>query len=473
MTEATSLSDFEIFFSPSTVAVLGASQDPSKYGNSCIRSLLTSGFPGRIYPINPHLKEVLSLRAYPALDAVPEAKIDLAIIVLPSTALVQALGDCARKGVRGAVIISAGFKEAEAKEGAELQKQLAVVANESGIKIIGPNTFGYINPPAHLNASFTPYFSGLPAGPLALLSQSGGVCHYLLPSCLNETIGFRLVVGLGNRANLDFADWLPVLAGDHQVRAIMMYIEGVDDPRSLVEAASRVTPLKPVVAYKVGRGSTVAKASISHTGSLAGSYAIYQGAFRQAGIISVSSMVEMFDAAKALALQPPLKGSRVAVASTVAGPGLIASDIIETGGLKMATFCPSTQAKIDGIIAPIVARRNPVDLGLIATREDLCLAVLEAILSDNGVDALLTCWAYVHEAYAMPAEGLAALARKYAKPVVVSMGYPQGSWWQKAKVILESNCIPVYPTPERAAAAVLALARYGKIWQRKIPVLKD
>lgn len=455
--------EFKPLFYPEAVAVVGASEDQQKYGRYCVQGLIDSKFPGPIYPINPRSPTILGLQAYPSLKDVP-GKVDLAVIVLPNSLIPEVLLDCANKGVRGVVIISAGFKEIDdRKAGIELEGRIAHLANEAGIKIIGPNTFGMINTHANLDASFTPYLARLRKGPIALLSQSGGICHFLIPWLMNEgeTIGFSKVVGLGNRANVEFADMIEYLSQDTETELIAMYIEGLDNPRRLMETAKKVKGKKPMVAYKVGRSKIVDQASLSHTGSLAGRYELYSAAFRQAGIISAYSLMELFDVSKALAIQTPPRGKNVAVASPIAGPVVIGADICESNGLKLAKFSPERQDEINRLIPPIVIRTNPVDLTYTAWDVNVYLEVAKIILEDKNIDALIFNYGY-HDGYPpLPSKELIKLSQIYRKPIIVAIGVPMPIWGEKI-VELQAHGIPVYPTPERACQALLGLVKYGE-----------
>jgi acyl-CoA synthetase (NDP forming) len=268
-----------------------------------MKSLIQGRYPGRIYPINPGKDQILGIKAYPSLSRVAET-VDLSIIVLPSEQVPGIIKECQEKGVRGIVLITAGFKEIEDKRGETLQREIAELAYRSGIKIIGPNTFGIVNLHLPLNASFTPEFSWVNKGGISLVSQSGGMSHLMAFLSLQNKIGLSKIIGLGNRCNVDFAETVEYLIRDSQTRVIALYLEGIDHPKKLMEVAERGNREKPILAYKVGRSSTSDRASQFHTGSLAGKHEIYESAFKQAGILTVGSSEELLDAAKALALCP-------------------------------------------------------------------------------------------------------------------------------------------------------------------------
>ena len=230
-------------FYPRSVAVIGASPDFKRLGYHCMKSLLMSHFPGKIYPIHPALSEISGFKAYPSIKAVP-GKVDLAIVAIRTSLVPSILEECIEKGVKGIVLITAGFKEIEDKAGAELQDEITAIANKANIKIIGPNTFGLVNLHASLNASFTPEFSLTPGGDISLVSQSGGFCHLMAPLAMAEHVGLSKIIGIGNRCNIDFADMLGYLGDDPDTGVIMMYVEGTDEARRLFEVAGRVTNVK-------------------------------------------------------------------------------------------------------------------------------------------------------------------------------------------------------------------------------------
>src|SRR4030042_2003774 len=286
-------------FHPRSVAGVGASKNPGKLGYHVMKSLTEGGFQGAIFPINPGEAELFGIQVYPSIADVPEG-VDLAIVVLPAQAVPDMVRQCSTKGVKGIVLITAGFKEIEDEQGAQLQVEIARLADEAGIPIIGPNTFGMANLHQDLNASFTPEFARVRKGGVSLISQSGGMAHMLAFLALEQNGGFSKIIGVGNRCNMGFAELLEYLVEDETTRVIAMYMEGVDDPHRLMQVARGVRGKKPVVVYKVGRSEVSDKASQFHTGSLAGQYKVYQGAFRQTGMLAVHSLEELLDAAKAL-----------------------------------------------------------------------------------------------------------------------------------------------------------------------------
>ena len=458
--------EFNPIFYPRSVAVIGASPDFKRLGYHCLASLIMSRFPGRIYPIHPSLSEISGFKAYPSIKAVPD-KVDLAIIAVRTSLVLSILNECAEKGVKGVVLITAGFKEIEDKAGAELQEEVAAIANRANIKIIGPNTFGMVNLHADLDASFTPEFSLTQRGDISLVSQSGGFCHLIAPLAMEEHVGLSKIVGIGNRCNVDFADILEYLADDHDTKVIMMYVEGTDNARRLFEVASGVTRRKPIVALKVGRFRSKDEAAYSHTGSLAGKYEIYTAAFGQAGIVMVDSSTELLDIAKAISLCPLPEGNRIAVLSGQAGPGIIASDICEQHGLVLADFSPQTTERVHELLPPLAMRSNPIDMGPAWYDWETIRKVIEVVLADENIDGLVLYAAYASANRPLLKEITGLLeSHAYGKPVISCFPSPPGVWLEE-KQEFERSGIALYPTPERAAKAMVGLVKRSQIVNRQ------
>ncbi|MCX8204626.1 MAG: CoA-binding protein [Candidatus Nezhaarchaeota archaeon] len=449
-------------FYPRSVAVVGASKSTRKMGYHVLKSLVEGGFKGSIYPVNPSYRSVMGLRAYPRLKDLPEV-VDLAIIAVPARNSLEVLEECGEVGVKGAVLIAAGLREAEVEEGWRLQEELREVAERGGVRVIGPNTFGMVSLHANLNASFTPAFSRVKRGPVSLLSQSGGVCHFLMPYVIEQGVGMSKIVGLGNRMNVDFADLLEYLEHDEDTKSIALYVEGVDEPRRLIEVARRVVKARPIVAYKAGRSSRADEASRFHTGSMAGRHELYRAGFRKAGVILADSCLELISKADALAHQPPPRGRRVAVVSLVAGLGIITADSCEARGLELARLSHGTLARLRELIPPFAIRTNPVDLGLLANDPERCGEVIRAVFSDPNVDAVVISYVYSwsEDFMRLPLEAIVDAHRESLKPVAVCLRYPHGVWDEERESLRRSG-IPTYPTPELAVSALEALAQYGE-----------
>jgi len=455
----------EAIFNPRSVAVIGASDNPGKLGFHVMKSLTQGGYPGRIFPINPGKHEILGIKTFPSLLHVPEA-VDLSIVVLPAELVPNTIRECEEKGVHGMVLITAGFKEIEDKRGKLLQREILELANKSGIKIIGPNTFGIVNLHRPVNASFTPEFSYVKKGKIGLVSQSGGMSHLLAFLSMENQVGLSKIIGLGNRCNVDFAEMVEFLAEDPETEVIALYLEGIDHPRGLIEVAKRVRRIKPIIAYKAGRSITSDQASQFHTGSLAGKHEIYRGAFSQAGILTVRSSEELLDTAKGLVMCPVPKGNRVAVLSGQAGPGMVACDVCELEGLSIPPFSTGTQKRIEELLPPLAIRTNPVDMGPAWYDSQAIKGIVEAVLGDQKIDAVVLCIMFA-SANRAAAGALANLILETGRDKIVTCCFsaPLGIWDEEIKRLEESG-IPNYPTPERAAKALANLVRFNKLSQR-------
>jgi acyl-CoA synthetase (NDP forming) len=452
------LAGIEAIFNPKSVAVIGASDNPGKLGSHVMRSLTEGGYPGRIYPVNPGKDEILGIKTYPSLSQTPDT-VDLSIIVLPAEQVPRIIEECREKSVKGIVLITAGFKEIEDRRGATLQREITELASRSGIRIIGPNTFGIVNLHLPLNASFTPEFSWLKKGGISFVSQSGGMSHLMAFLSLQDKVGLSKIVGLGNRCNVDFAEMVEYLLHDDQTDVIALYIEGIDFPKKLMEVVKRGNREKPILAYKVGRSTTSDKASQFHTGSLAGKHEIYESAFRQAGILTVGSSEELLDAAKALAMCPLPGGGKVAVLSGQAGPGMAACDVCEMEGLSIPPFSAETQKRVDELLPPLAIRTNPVDMGPAWYDSEAIKGIVQAVLEDKRIDAVILCLMFA-SANRSAVGVLANLLsdRRTNKPILCCFSSPPGIWEGEIKR-LEGSGIPNFPTPERAAKTLVNLYR--------------
>jgi acyl-CoA synthetase (NDP forming) len=452
---------FERIFNPRSVAIVGASEDPRKMGGWCMSSFIQGHYPGKVFPINPKGREIRGIKTYTSLNEVPE-KIDLAIVVVPSSAVASVLVQCAERGAKGAVIISAGFREMDDPSGQLLQKEIASLALEKGIRLIGPNTFGMIHTHAHLNASFSPALNLLREGSISMIGQSGGVCHLFMYTAIHEGIGLNKVVGLGNRSDVDFSDLVEYLDQDPETHSIALYIEGIEEPSSLLKSARSIVSRKPIVALKGGKSEAIAKASIAHTGAMTGRHALYQASFSQFGIVAVDDPIELLDVARALATLPPPKGDRVAVLSGQA----VMTDLCIEKGLSLAEFERETLEELKGPTRDLVIRTNPVDLGFAFTRE-LFQDAVTTVLKDPNVDAIALFLADPADTFkTFFSDGLAALAQELEKPVGISYFTGEQEVSRKVMEEMEGKGLLFYPQPLRAVNALAGLVQYGRILRK-------
>jgi len=450
------------FFSPSSIAVIGASGTPGKLGHAVVKNLLDCGYAqhGQIYPINPAAHHILGVTAYPSVLDIP-GNIDLAVVVIPYPHVPEALRACGQKRIPCAVVISAGFREA-GPEGLERELELIAIARQYNIRLIGPNCLGVIDTHTPLNASFaagTP-----PSGPMAFMSQSGALGTAVLDMALAGQLGLSKFVSLGNKADLSETDLLQAWADDPQTQVIMIYNEGIPNGQEFMRVARQVTRQKPVVAIKSGVTQSGSRAVSSHTGSLAGSEQAYIAAFRQAGILRADSMEALFDMALALGYQPPLAGdpagnSRIAIVTNAGGPGILATDALERCNLTLARFEPHTTQALLSALPDAASAANPVDV-LGDARADRYRFALETVAADPNVDGLLVILTpQAMTEVAETAEAVASL--RLEKPILACF---MGEARMRAGIdILVRRGIPNYPFPERAARAFRAMADYTLI----------
>ncbi|MBW2119909.1 MAG: CoA-binding protein [Deltaproteobacteria bacterium] len=457
------MANMKILFNPQSVAVIGASDKEAKLGFHVMKSLTKGGFAGRIIPVNPGSAEIMGIKAFPSI-ADYDGRVDLAIVILPAELIPDVFRECANKGVKGIVLITAGFKEIDDPAGADLHEEIAGIANEAGIPVIGPNTFGMINFHADLNASFTPEFSGLKKGGICLVSQSGGISHLLGFMAMRADVGFSKIIGLGNRLNVDFAQMLEYLVDDPDTRVIVLYIEGVDQPRNLIESAKKYNGKKPIIAYKAGKGRVGDQAALSHTGSMAGRHEIYMGALSQAGILTVDNTETLLDTAKAMASCPIPDSPGMAVLSGQAGPGMAACDLCMDQGLEIVRFTKETQQKVNELLPPLALRTNPVDMGPAWYDSSAIEGIVRSVMDDDNVGGILFLMMFA-SANVGAVRGISGLLEKWGqqKPVISCILSPPGIWDEQIRALEESGALINYPTPERATRVMANLRKYGKM----------
>lgn len=454
-------------FSPASIAVIGASDSFDKLGYHVMKSLVKGNYNLPIYPVNPNSQTIWGIKAYPSLTEIPYP-IDLAVIVVPAQKVPGVLKECGKKKVSGIVLITAGYKEIEGEEGIVLEDEIKRIAEEFKIPIIGPNTFGFVNLTDSVNASFTYEFSQIKKGGVTLISQSGGFCHLCGFLAMEERMGMAKLMSLGNRVNVDFPEAVRFfMEEDHETHVIALYIEGIDEPKRLFNVIQSVKNKKPVIAYKAGRSEKGDAASRFHTGSLAGNYKIWQGALRQANIFEVNSSEELIDTAKALDICIPMKGNRVAVLSSQAGPGMIAADALEAYGMVLSQFSQETQEKINTLLPPVAIRTNPVDMGPAWYSPETILNILKVAAEDQNTDGIIfiaifaSANLYITRDMVKIMEGM----EPFKKPVIACFNAPHNVWDEEIKKLDGNKGLVVIHTPERAAKAI------ANLW--KISQLKD
>jgi acetate---CoA ligase (ADP-forming) len=453
------------FFEPHSVAVIGASTNPSKLGYAVLKNLVDGGYSdrGAVFPINPSANEILGHKAFPSVLDVPD-HIDLAVIVIPYQHVPQALRTCGEKGIPAVIIISAGFREA-GSEGLERELELIDIAREYNIRLIGPNCLGVIDTFTPLNASFaagTP-----PKGPMAFMSQSGALGTAVLDIALAGRLGLSKFASLGNKADVSEIDLLKAWVDDENTRAILIYNEGLPNGTEFIQVSREITRRKPVVAIKSGVTQAGSRAVASHTGSLAGSEQAYQAAFKQAGVLRAESMQDLFDIALALAYQPPLMDDNIAIVTNAGGPGILATDALERAGLSLARFEYETIHALEQFLPDAASAANPVDVlgDAMADRYRFALETVAADPNVGGIMVLATPQAMTE--IEETARAVADLADGTEKPILACF---MGEARMNAGIdILTARGIPNYPFPERAANAIRAKSDYRQIQARAEP----
>jgi acetate---CoA ligase (ADP-forming) len=424
-------------------------------GRAVFTNILLNEYTGTVYPVNPKEHSISGVRAYPSVLDLPEA-VDLAVVIVPAPAVPSVVEEAGKKGVKGLIIISAGFKEV-GPDGAELERQVSSISQKYSMRMIGPNCLGVINadPSVRLNASFA---SGMPtAGSIAFASQSGALGEAVLDYASGENIGFSKFISMGNKADVNENDILEYLRTDTMTKGILLYIEDIVDGRKFVDTVSRVTEEKPVIAVKAGVSPEGAKAASSHTGALAGSDEAYNAILKQSGVIRVESIIDLFDYARAFAKQPLPRGNRVAIITNGGGPGIMATDAAVKYGLQIAQFSETTKNRLRAGLPREASVNNPIDLigDAQADRYELAFDAL----NDENVDCglvLLTPQAMVD--LKKVAETIASVGPNSGKTILASLlGLGDVT---PAVAVLESNGVPNYSFPESAVRALAAMSDY-------------
>ena len=421
---------------------------------------MSSGFKGKVFPVNPGREKILDLPCYKSLDDIKE-KIDLVVIAIPAKAVLDTLETCARLGVGSVVIISAGFRET-GLDGLRAERKIAEIAQQHHMHILGPNCLGLIDTFTPMNATFA---KDIPSqGKIAFMSQSGALCTSILDISLAEGVGFSCFVSLGNKADLNEIDFLRAWVDHPQVNVVLAYLEGITDGSRFIEVAKEFTKKKPIVAIKAGVTSSGSKAVSSHTGALAGSERAYEAAFKQAGVIRARSTSELFDFAVALARQPLPPNGKVAIVTNAGGPGIMATDAIERAGLTLASFTEDTMEKMKKALPPAASILNPVDLLGDATTARYQDAI-NLILADPNVGALVVILTPQFTTKIDEIAQVVAEAASNGRIPVLACFMGKASL-KNAQTIFADNRVPDYVMPERAIEALSVMVKQ-RAWQEK------
>ncbi|HHW44971.1 MAG TPA: CoA-binding protein [Desulfotomaculum sp.] len=450
------------FYNPTAVAIVGASKKPGKVGNSIVKNMIESGYPGKIYPVNPKDSEIEGLKAYPSVTAIP-GPVELAVLSVPAAKVVEAARECGEKGIPYLVVITAGFKEI-GKEGLDLEKELVATCRRYGMRMLGPNCVGMADTHTPINASFTR--NSPLKGDIAFLSQSGATLIAILDWSRSVGLGFSKMVSLGNKGDLSEIEFIAEAAADPYTRVIACYLEDVADGARFLDVVREATRKKPVIILKSGTSQAGAQAASSHTGALAGSDLAYDTAFRQCGVIRARSLTELFELAIAFSRCPVPAGKRVAIVTNSGGPGIVATDNVEARGLTMARFTRETIDELRAGLPAEAALYNPVDV-LGDGKADRYRFAMEKVLADPNVDSMVVLMCPT--AVAQPVETTRAvveLQKQYpGKPILG--GYLGGESMAEAVQLMAEAGIPCFTFPEPAIAAISGLVNYGQF--REMP----
>lgn len=457
------------FFSPRSIAIIGASERPDSVGHRLLLNILEAGFEGGIYPVNLKHENLLGRKVYRDINSIPE-EVDLAVIATPAATVPGIIHQCGDKGVGCVIIISAGFGELGA-DGKRLEGEILDIAHRFGIRIIGPNCLGVIRPSSHLNATFGD--GPVKDGNLALLSQSGAVCTAILDWAQSNDIGFSTVVSMGGAADIDFGEVLDYLALDTRTTGILMYVEGIRDARRFLSGLKVAARLKPVILIKSGRHEAGSKAAMSHTGALVGGDDVFDAAIERAGVVRVYSIAELFSAARILVNNYQIRQARLAIITNAGGPGVMSTDRAGDVGVNMAELSPASIETLNQLLPAHWSRGNPIDILGDATPERF-REVLDVCLNDPAVDGVLVI--LTPQAMTNPTQAahcVIEVAATSSKPVLAS--WTGGSKVEAGRELFENSRVAHFDTPEVAVDAFSFLAKYhnNQILLKQIPSLAE
>lgn len=449
------------FFAPKSVAIVGASENPKKFGHVILKNYMDMGFSGKIYPVNPKADSILGIKCYKSVLDVRE-DIDSAVIVVPPQAANEALKECVKKRIDAVVMITAGYRETGGA-GVAREQELKSIIKDTNTRVVGPNCIGIYDSFGRIDTLFLPdYKLKRPrAGDIAFISQSGAFALSILDWAATEEIGISRFVSYGNRADVDEIELLNYLLDDKKTRAIAVYLEGVRNGRDFLECLKKVAAKKPVVILKAGKSAAGTRAVQSHTGSLAGSYDVFRGAIRQGGAVEAENTEQLFDFCRVLAYQPAAKGNRIAVVTNGGGFGVMCADSIERCGLSLAEFSKDTVEGVKSVMPREYSSvHNPLDLIGDADVRRFEVAI-DKVIKDKNVDGIIIV-TLLQTASLGPeiVDVIASANERSRKPIVVSAS--GGEYTQLLLRSLEKDGIPAYPSPDRAVSAMKTLIEYSE-----------
>ncbi len=447
-------------FNPGSIAVVGASRNPEKVGHSVLRNILIHGYRGRVFPVNPSATEIEGLRTYPSVGSIRE-EVDLTVIAIPARFVPDTVRECIRKGVRAAIVISAGFKEA-GHEGALLEEELKEIVKGSGLRLLGPNCLGIINTALSLNATFAKGM--LPRGGISFFSQSGALGVAILDWAIGNKIGFSKFISLGNKVDLNETDFIEYFLKDEDTDIILGYIEDIVEGERFIRVARKATKRKPIILIKSGGTQAGARAASSHTGALAGSDTAFDAAFRQTGVIRAAGVKELFEIARVFTGKRIPRGDRLLIITNAGGPGIIAADQAERASLKLPYLNRAATERLRKALPPNASLYNPIDLIGDAREDRYRVALGEAVRSRDidGIMVILTPQAMTN--VRATAEVVVEEARKTRKPVITTFMGAESI--REGLEILKDAGIPNYSYPEDAISAYKRLCQFSR-WKKR------
>lgn len=480
------MTEFNKFFSPDSLALIGASTDPSKWGFRILNNIIRGGYEGRVYPVNPTKEEILGKKVYKSVADIPEVP-DYAVIVVPPPVIVEAVSDCVKKGIKAAVVITAGFAEV-GKSGAELQARMVDVARKGGLRFIGPNCFGLVSPYHKLYSQMPPVYP--PPGPLAVVSQSGNIGLTIARRAMMLNFGVSRIVSTGNEADLHAEDFLEFLGTDEKTKVILSYIEGLKDGRRFFNIAREVSRNKPFIMIKVGETEAGASAARSHTAALSGSDNVFDGACRQAGILRVHNLNDLMDLGYGFLCNPLPRGRRVAISTFGGGWGVLAADACAKLGLDVVKLPHNVIKELDSFMPAWWSRNNPVDL--VAGDVSIQPRVIDVLASCDQVDSVIALGVpfpmiarapvptdeeerqkrkkEIIEHFAQFFRQVRETSARYGKPVIVAAEFvfpvAYAHLEREIKCVIAAENSYCYNMPDEAARVLSNMVRYSEYLEK-------
>jgi acetyltransferase len=454
--------ELDPIFKPKSLALVGASKEPQKWGNVVLKNLVTRGFKGKIYPVNPNCDEIYGIKCFSSIVDIQD-DLECVYIAVPALSVLNILKQCVEKKVKGAIIISGGFAEKD-ELGKKLEEELVSTARKGAFRILGPNTMGVYSGSTNMNATFTS-FAPKP-GTIAFVSQSGYFGGQLFSIANSEDIGFSMFVNVGNQSDIQIQEVIAYLGFEEHTKVITLYIEGLKNGEEFIETCREIAKEKPIITYKAGKSTIGSRAAKSHTASLAGNDSIYDAAFKKGGVIRVRESYHLFECGNALTLQPPSKGNRIGIVSCSGGLCVSASDLANELGLSIPTLDEETRLKVRKYLSPHASEPyNPIDTAG-DLRSIIYPQIAKILLERKYIDALIVSptFGLVDSAETLNEELDASkrfgeLQKEYGKPMIVSLSNPN---IESAKFIKNLG-IPIYRTPEQCVRALYSLYEYGQI----------